>query len=78
MRILSKIRGADIFKEIIQHKILIEKNRENRILKKLKANVERIRQHQFRQSSQEPKEHYEGNGQVDFIRIRIPFHNCLL
>jgi hypothetical protein len=53
-------RGAEIFRKIIFQKVEIEKHREERILKKLKENVERIRQHQSKELKHEPTHHYEG------------------
>ncbi len=66
-------RGAEIFKEIIQHKVQLEKDKENKILEKLRANVERIRQHQSKSSSHQPEEHYEAVRSGDYYMFNSEF-----
>jgi hypothetical protein len=52
-------RGAAIFRIIINHKVEMEKQRETRVLEKLKSNVERIRQHQSKAMKNEPELHFD-------------------
>ena len=66
-------RGAEIFKEIINHKVEVEKNKEVRILEKLKTNVERIRKHQSKECSYEPEEHYEALRSGDYYMFNAEF-----
>lgn len=66
-------RGAEIFKEIINHKVTVEKNKEIRVLEKLKSNVERIRKHQSKECSYEPEEHYEALRSGDYYMFNAEF-----
>ena len=59
-------RGAEIFKQIIFHKIAVQRERENRVLEKLKENVERIRTHQARRFKHEPENQYEAFRSGDY------------
>lgn len=52
-------RGAQIFRQIIHQKVESERRKEERVLRKLKENVERIRQHQSKEMKHEPQDHYE-------------------
>jgi hypothetical protein len=66
-------RGAEIFKEIINHKVEVERNKEIVILEKLKTNVERIRKHQSKECSYEPEEHYEALRSGDYYMFNAEF-----
>ena len=53
-----------------------EKEKENRVLEKLKANVERIRRHQTTEASQEPQDHYAGN--LNLYKINLLYINSVV
>jgi hypothetical protein len=42
------------------HKVKEEKEKERKVLEKLKENVERIRKHQTKELKYEPEEHFDG------------------
>lgn len=66
-------RGAEIFKRIISHKVAVERDKESRVLEKLKENVERIRQHQAAETTQEPKDHYSAVRSGDYYMFDAEF-----
>lgn len=66
-------RGAKIFKEIINHKVALERTKEVRILEKLKLNVERIRRHQSKECAYEPAHHYEALRSGDYYMFNAEF-----
>ncbi|CAF0761239.1 unnamed protein product, partial [Brachionus calyciflorus] len=70
---LLAARGAEIFKKIISHKVAKEKEKENKILEKLKENVERIRKHQTTEASQEPQDHYSAVRSGDYYMFDEEF-----
>jgi hypothetical protein len=63
---MNSFRGAEIFKEIIYHKVEIEYENETKTLSKLKDNIERIRQHHGIKS-QEPQDYYEAIRSGDYF-----------